>query len=279
MRTIKLFAFALLLLSSRAWAGRGGSQIAIQAAADSGSVETIIAEVQRAEFLACLGCIDTVKKLIDHPSDRVRQVAGWWLTKRGVRSDVMASMIARLQGQDPIAARNATDVLRGLLDVGAVPALSTYLAHPLDEDSGAGAARAIGEIGYPQGLPGLTGALSSPLAGVRRQSLASIRDLRQPQLSTITAIVPLLADADAGVRQQAALTIGYLGAKQGDQAGAVAALSPVATSDGAASVRKAAVWALGELRAGNAAPALTAAQSDPDPLVRSVATAALGNLK
>jgi HEAT repeat protein len=53
----------------------------------------------------------------------------------------------------------------------------------------------------------------------------------------------------------------------------------VCTGDAAPSVRKAAAWALGQLKDGAARPTLTAAQGDADPLVRSIATAALANLR
>jgi hypothetical protein len=118
MRT-HLMVIAGLLLSSSGYAGRGGSTAAIEAATQSGSVDGIIAELERSEFLACLSCIEPVKQLIDYPSDRVRQAAGWWLTRRGVRDEVISSMITRLSGQDPVAARNAADVLRGVRDVAA----------------------------------------------------------------------------------------------------------------------------------------------------------------
>ncbi|HEX4457302.1 MAG TPA: hypothetical protein VIA18_05000, partial [Polyangia bacterium] len=115
MRTATFVMIALL--SSSAWAGRGGSQIAIQAAVESGSTDAIVAEIERAEYLACLGCIGVVQGLVDHPEQRVRDAAGWWLTRRGVRTEVIAQMTARLTtGSDPVAARNAGDVLAAMRD-------------------------------------------------------------------------------------------------------------------------------------------------------------------
>lgn len=281
MRTVAL-AF-VLALSTTAWAGFGSSSAALKAAVQSGSVDAIVAELERAEELPSLGAIDVVLPLVDHPSYRVRDAAGWWLTRRGVRTQVMAQMTARLQGSDPIAARNAGDVLAAMRDYSTLPALSAYLHKPLDEDSGVAVARAIGAIGHPSSVAVLDGALASPLAGVRAQAAASLRDLRAPigakVAASTSALLPLLSDADANVRRQAALTIGFIGQSGGDVTGAVAALSPVATGDGAASVRKAAAWALGTLHDGSARAALMTAQNDSDPLVRSIATAALANLR
>jgi HEAT repeat protein len=267
-----------LLVAQTAFAGRGGSTTLIESAVRSGSVDAIIAEVERAEELACLSCIDPVRQLVDHPSARVRDVAGWWLSKRGVRTQVIADMTARLQAQDPLAARNAADVLAAMRDFTTLPALAAYLKQPLDEQSGISAARAIGAIGHPQGLSALAGAFGSPLVGVRAAALEAMRNLRAPIGQTVVSdsqlVLPLLTDGNESVRRQAALTAGFLR----DRA-AVTALSQVALTDASARVRKSAAWALGEIGDSGAASALTAASSDGDPFVRSVATAALGRLK
>ena len=283
MRIASGILLALVVTSSPAWAGHGSSSVAIQSAIQSGSVDAIVAELEKAEELPSPGAITAVLPLVDHASSRVRDAAGWWLTRRGVRAQVMADMTARLAGSDPVAARNAGDVLAAMRDFSTVPALSQYLTHPLDEESGVAAARAVGSIGHPSGLPALTGALGSPLAGVRAQAAASLRELRatagQKVAATTAPLLPLLADADGNVRRQAATTIGFIGQSGGDVTGAVAALSPIATGDPAAVVRKAAAWALGELKDGAARAALAQAQNDADPLVRSIATAALANLR
>ena len=274
----KLFIASVLLTSTVALAGRGGSTVGIEAAVKSGSVDSIVGEIERAEELACLSCIAPVRQLVDYDSYRVREVAGWWLDRRGVRDEVIASMTARLSAQDPIAARNAADVLSGMRDYSTLPALMAYLAHPLDEDSGVAAARAIGVIGHPGGLVALKGALGSPLAGVRAAAAMAGRNLRAvpgaKTASDASALVPLLNDSDLSVRREAAYTAGYL-----KDVNAVAALSQVVTADAAPAVRKAAAWALGQIGSGAAVPALTAAANDTDPLVRSIAAGALGRLK
>ncbi|HEX9101743.1 MAG TPA: HEAT repeat domain-containing protein, partial [Polyangia bacterium] len=228
MRTALIFA-SLVALSSPAFAGFGSSSVAIKAAVQSGSVDAIVAELEKAEELPSNGAIDVVLPLVDHDSWRVRDAAGWWLTRRGVRTQVLADMTARLQGADPIAARNAGDVLAAMRDFSTVPALATYLAKPLDEDSGVAAARALGAIGHPTALAALQGALGSSLAGVRAQAAASLRDLRAPKGATVAAsyapLLPLVGDGDANVRRQAIMTIGFVGG-----AGGVKATSDVITA-------------------------------------------------
>jgi len=265
-------------LPATALAGRGGSQAAIEQAAASGSESAVLAELERAEFLMCMGCIDTVLKLVDNPSAKIREAAGWWLTKRGARSVVRTDMLARLTEQDPVAARNAADVLRGLKDIPTIPALGACLSHPLDEESGKAAAVAIGAIGDPSGLQALAAGLTSSLAGVRAQSVAALRELRAPvgkvTISTADAtLMAMFTDADAVVRTQAAYTAGHWK----DRA-AVTPLAQLVAGDATPQVRKAAAWALGEIGDGAARAALTGAQNDADPLVRSVASGALGRL-
>jgi HEAT repeat protein len=275
----KLIGLGLVLLSATAYAGRGGSGAAIKAAVASGSEDAIVAELERAEYLACLSsCVDPVMNLVDYPSARVREAAGWWLTRRGIRATVISAMTQRLTEQDPVAALNAADVLRGVRSPLALPALHAYLAHPLDEASGMAVALAIGEIGDPNSLPALATALTSPLAGVRAQATAALRSLRAPigQTAVSTAdatLSALFSDSDGGVRQQAAYTAGHW-----KDRGAVTPLVQLVASDTSPQVRKAAAWALGEIGDGGARAALTGAQSDADPLVRSIATGALGRL-
>jgi HEAT repeat protein len=182
-----------------------------------------------------------------------------------------------------VAARNAGDVLRGMRDFTTVPALSAYVIHPLDEESGASVARALGVIGHPTAVPALETALGSSLAGVRAQAAVALRTVRATggakTAARVAPLVALLHDGDAGVRRQAATTIGFIAQSKGDTTGALAALLPVVTDDSVAAVRKAAAWALGELHDGGARTALSRAASDSDPLVRSIASAALVNLR
>src|SRR5689334_21188183 len=155
MRTFIIFATTVVMglaLSSPAFAGFGSSSVALKAAVQSGSVDAIVAELDKAEELPSKGAIAVVLTLVDHDSWRVRDAAGWWLTRRGVRTQVIANMTARLSGSDPIAARNDGDVLAAMRDFSTIPALASFLAKPLDEDSGAAVAKALGAIGHPSAL-------------------------------------------------------------------------------------------------------------------------------
>src|SRR5689334_6475161 len=115
MRNVKLAIVTVLLsLASPALAGRGSSPGAIRSAIASGGVDAIQSELERAEHLVCPSCVPMVRPLLDHPDQRVRQVAAWWLGRRGLQNDLYDTMNARLMGSDAIAARNAADVLGSL---------------------------------------------------------------------------------------------------------------------------------------------------------------------
>jgi HEAT repeat protein len=276
--TKTLLAFAMILSGGVAQAGRGASTPGLKSAVLSGSEDAIVSEIERAEWLACTSCIAPIRALVDSDSQKVRDAAGWWLGKRGVRDEVIATMTARFSAQDPIAARNAADVLRAMRDYNTLPALAAYVQHPLDEESGAAAVRAIAAIGHPSSVGVLTGAFGSSLAGVRAAAAAAVRDLRAPigkkTATDAQPLLPLLADANEGVRREAAMSAGFL-----QDRAAVSALAGLVASDSSAKVRKAAAWALGEIGDGAGVAALTTAQNDADALVRSVATGALHRLK
>jgi HEAT repeat protein len=272
---MRMHAWMLIgLLPATALAGRGSSNAALQAAIASGSTDAIVSEVERAEKLACLSCIDTVLPLLDHGDARVRNVAAWWLGKRAVRSQVRADALARLGGSDAGLARNGAEALGVLRDPTAVPALTAFLAHPLDGDSGAAAAAALGRIADASALAALqSAAVSAPSAQVRAAALAAVRALGGTG-GPAAPLFPALTDADEAVRTQAIYAVAALA----DRA-AVAPLMAAVAHDASPSVRKHAAWALGELGDPTAAPALTQAASDPDPLVRGMARVALSRLR
>ena len=104
-----VLAGGLLLGAGTAFAGHGGSPQAIQSAIAADSIDTIQAELERAEHLVCAACTDMVRPLVDHPSYRVRQAAAWWLARRGTSREVYVDMLNRLAQPDSVLARNAAD--------------------------------------------------------------------------------------------------------------------------------------------------------------------------
>src|SRR5689334_5547693 len=125
LKNIKIAAVALTLLaSSSAFAGKGGSAGAIQAAVKSGSTDAILAEVERAESLICEECIPTMVNLTEDNRVEVRQVAAWWFAKRpGSKAIMTAQMKDDLVGADSFHVRNAADFVGFVRDYSALPQL------------------------------------------------------------------------------------------------------------------------------------------------------------
>ena len=280
-KTMKLAVVAFLGISlaaaGTAVAGRGSSPQAVQRAIASGSPDAIKSELERAEHLVCVSCVDMVMPLLDNNNQGIRQVAAWWIARRGVARNVRVEMLNRLGQPDSVAARNAADVLGELHYVSSVPALSAALSNPVfSSEARAHMAAALGRISRPEVVAPLTTALGTNDGVVQvaaMQALQSIAGLRDG-----SAVVPLLGngDADVDVRAEAATTLGMF-----HDASAASALVTALQSDASPIVRKRAAWALGEIRANTAVagPALqNAAANDASPFVRSLAAAALTHL-
>jgi len=260
-----------LAAAGTAVAGRGSSPIAVQRAIASGSSDAIKSELERAEHLVCVSCVDMVRPLIDNQDQGIRQVAAWWLARRGVARTIRVEMLNRLAQPDSTLARNAADVLGEFHYVSSIPALGAALSNPVfSSEARAHMAKALGRISRPAVVAPLTAVLAGTDGVVKvaaMQALQSIAGLRDG-----SAVSPLLGDSDVGVRAEAATTLGMF-----HDANGAAALVNALQNDASPVVRKRAAWALGEIHANTAVagPALqNAAANDASPLVRSLAAAA-----
>jgi HEAT repeats len=274
--TILSSLLAVGAVSGTALAGHGGSPQAIQSAINANSVDAIQAELERAEHLVCAGCTDMVVPLIDHLNYRVRQAAAWWLARRGIsHGTVYVAMLNRLAQPDSVLARNAADVLGEFRAGSAIPALSAALTNPIfTGEARAAMAHALGQIGRSEVATPLTLALADSDPLVKAASLQALRDVDGFHDGMVA--VPLVNDPDAIVRGEAATTIGVLHTQA-----AASALVKALASDPEVLVRKKAAWSLGAIGApvSVAGPALqTAAASDPNPFVRSLAQVAISKL-
>jgi HEAT repeat protein len=278
-KTMKLAVVTFLGISlaaaGTAVAGRGSSPIAVQRAIASGSSDAIKSELERAEHLVCVSCVDMVRPLIDNQDQGIRQVAAWWLARRGVARTIRVEMLTRLAQPDSTLARNAADVLGEFHYVSSIPALGAALSNPVfSSEARAHMAQALGRISRPEVVAPLTAVLAGTDGVVKvaaMQALQSIAGLRDG-----SAVSPLLGDSDVGVRAEAATTLGMF-----HDANGTAALVNALQNDTSPVVRKRAAWALGEIHANTtvAGPALqNAAANDASPFVRSLAAAALTRL-
>jgi HEAT repeat protein len=283
MKTALVSALLLGTLAGPAQAGRGSSPGAIQRAIGSGSVEAIEAELERSETLVCHVCVNLVLPLVDHEDTRIRKVAAWWLSRRGMRPEISLQMVQRLSQPDSTLARNAADVLGEMRAYKSIKPLGAALNNPIFSDEARAAmARALGEIGDMKGLPALNDAAKAREPAVRAAAAEGLRKLRG--YTDPTLAVSLLSDPDTNVRIEAIYSVAAT--RSSAQAfpsaqDAAQQLSHLVSNDPSDLVRKKAAWALGEIHASAnvAGPALErAARQDTSPFVRSLANAALAKL-
>lgn len=270
------FTGVLAVVAPRgAGAGQGSSPEAILTAIGSGSPDAIKAELERAEHLVCAACVDYVLPLIDDGDAGIREVAAWWLIRRGASRPVFRDMLTRLGEPNSLRARNAADVLGAFALPQAIPALGAALSNPIfTPEARVAMAVALGKIHRPEAAAPLTAALVDCVPEVRAAALAALRHV--DGLGDGRVAIPLLGDADQGVRVQAIFTVA-----ERRTADAAAPLVNLLENDPSASVRRRAAWALGQIHASAAIasdPLGQAANSDASPLVRSLARASLAAL-
>jgi HEAT repeat protein len=271
---IKIAAVAVLALApTAAFAGKGGSAAAIQAAVDSGSIDAITAEVERAESLMCEECIQTMTNLTEDSRFAVREVAAWWFARRpGLKDMLAAQFVADLPSGATIKVRNAADFLGRTKTYTALPQLRAAIHRgDLGTEAKIALVRAAGFMAHTGGNEVLTTAMADGDAGVRAAAIVAWRDVLGQK--TAQPVIALLGDGDANVRAQAAGVIGGM-----TEQSARGTLEALVVSDPDSTVRRNAAWALGQLGNAGSRAALLQATSDKSGLVRGVAKAALAGL-
>ncbi len=270
-----LFALATTLASAGvAHAGRGGSSANITAAVQSGSVDSIIAEVERAEGLMCDECIQTVTNLTEDARYPVREVAAWWFAKRPQLADALSEQfIGDLGTGNATSVRNAADFLGSVRNYKALPGLQAAMGRGnLTVEAKLAVVRAVAVLAHVKGNPTLVAAMNDSDATVRAAAVVAWRDiLGQTDVSPVMA---LLGDPNAEVRSKTATLAGAYAASS-----ARAQLEVLVQTDSDATVRRNAAWALGKIGDPSSSVALTKAASDPSGIVRGVAKAALATLR
>jgi HEAT repeat protein len=264
---------ALMLAASPAYAGKGGSAGLIRSAVQSGSVDAIIAEVERAESLMCTECVDLVVGMLDDNRYEVREVAAWWLAKRpSLMTAFSTQFVLELATGDTIQVRNAADFLGSVRMFTALPTLREAIKRDIGAEGKVAMVRAVSEMAHIGGNPVLTVAMADGQPTVRAAAVKAWREIRGQQ--NAAPVVGMLGDADATVRAEAATVIGAMGEVAGR-----AQLEALVVSDASPIVRRNAAWALGKLGQSASRAVLTQASTDDSGLVRLVAKAALSSLK
>ncbi len=267
-------AFVLCTTAVPAFAGRGGSAGLIKSAVASGSVDAIVAEVERSEKLMCEECLDTMIALTEHPRAEVRDVAAWWFAKRPGAAKIMVSQMKDdLALGGSIKVRNAADFVGRIRDFEALPNLQTALSRTdINAEAKVAIVKAVGFMAHPDGNAILTTAMSDGAPEVRAAAATAWRDI----LGQVTArpLIGLLSDGDARVRAQAATVLGAYG-----ELDARVTLEQLVMHDSDVFVRRNAAWALGRIGRIESSIALTFALQDSSGLVRGVARGAIASLR
>jgi HEAT repeat protein len=267
-------AFVLAAVTTTAHAGRGGSAGKIEAAVASGSVDSIVAEVERAEGLMCPDCMGTMLRLTEDSRFAVREVAAWWFAKRpGAKNQLATTFKAELVQGTAIDVRNAADFLGRVRQFDALPQLRIAIARTdLTSEARLAIVRAVGFMAHIDGNSVLLTAMNDADAAVRAAAVTAWRDMLG-QLD-VTPLVARLADRDAKVRAAAATVIGAYG-----EPSARVMLEQLVTTDTDPFVRRNAAWALGQIGSVHSAAALRTATTDSSGIVRGFASAALASLR
>lgn len=263
-----------LLAAPAAYAGKGGSAGLIRSAIQSGSVDAITAELERAESLMCEECVGLVTNLLEDDRYAVREVAAWWFARRPALRDMLVTqMVDELATGTTIQVRNAADFLGRTVTYKALPTLRAAI-HRADvgPEGKLAMVRAIKFMAHRDGNPVLVAAMADASPAVRAAAVSAWRDVRGQQ--SAAPVVGSLADADASVRAEAATVVGAMG-----ELTARVQLEALVVGDADPVVRRNAAWALGKLGQAASRPALTTAAADKSGLVRMVARAALASLK
>ena len=272
----KLAAVAALVLLAvtPAFAGKGGSNAKIVAAVNSGSVDAIRAELERAEGLMCPECVGTVTNLLEDNRFEVREVAAWWFARRpGAKEQLAKTFKAELTTAGSVDVRNAADFLGRVRQFDALLQFRIAIARTdISADAKLAIVRAVGFMAHIDGNSVLLTALNDSDASVRAAAVSAWRELLGQV--DVKPLVSKLGDSDAKVRAAAATVIGVYG-----EPSARTMLEQLVTTDADPFVRRNSAWALGRIGSADSAAALRTASNDKSGIVRGFASAALASLK
>jgi HEAT repeat protein len=235
----------------------------------------IWARLETGEKTECLDCIPIVSKLLYNSNERTREISAWWLRRRIL--GVFGPGQVYEQTVKTAADASASETKRAY----AVEALGEFLAAPgipviaqATKDPSAKVRKAASYALWRINSQGPNGELAAAIGdadeSVRLQALFA--STRINVFTGAGAVVKRISDESPAVRKRAAEALGTLRAKDA-VAGLVALTSPATESD--ATVRAAAVAALGKIADPAAKDAVKAAEKDPNQFVRDAAAIAL----
>jgi len=234
------------------------SQDAMVDAIKNGSPEALKATLEYGERVVCAACVPLLAdKLVESDNARVRELSAWWLRRQAFAGPVALVRLREQIGKEADETRRAriAEALGEFMDPHALPELSDAALTDKSVAVRAAAVRALTRLNSEAAGAVLSDALSDPSGDVKLAALEGLLTVRY--FGDHDALLPLLGDKDATVRQRAARLCGEM---------LIRAAEPVLVAmlrgDESVQVRQAAAWALGRVGGKDGRSALTAAKQD-----------------
>jgi HEAT repeat protein len=235
-------------------------------AINTGSPETLKATLEYGERVLCIACVPLLEnKLLSSNDARVRELSAWWLRRQPFAGPAVLRQLKKVVLEDADAQRRAraAEALGEFMDFHALEVLTTAARQDREPAVRASAVRGLARLNDPGSGPVIAAALSDAATDVRAAALDSL--LLVHGARDFGGLLALLADPEPALRAHAARLCGEV-----RLSGAETMLTAVLEGDSAASVRKAAAWALGRIGGAAGRAALEAHKSkEADPLVLS----------
>ncbi len=234
--------------------------------------------LEHGEKVECLDCIPRVSKLLYNSNAKTREISAWWLRRRifGVfgPGEVYSQVIGTLQNSDETDFNRAyaANAIGEFLNPAGVPVVSKAALSDAAASVRLASVQALERLNNEGSEMAIGQALGDSDEGVRLAALHAAISINV--FSSVDQILVLFGDPSALVRRRAAEAVGAM--KLSDAVMGLVALTDQRES--APEVRAAAVWAIGQLADSAARPAVEAALSDSNPLVRNAAAISLRRL-
>ena len=228
--------------------------------------------LEHGEKLECLGCIPIVSKLLYNSNAKTREISAWWLRRRifGVfgPGQVYQQTLSTLGNAKETEAHRiyAANALGEFLSAGGIPALSKAAIGDESALVRKAAVAGLERLNSSGAADELSLTLADADTDVRLAALHAATRINS--FTDVASVVALISDSSALVRRRAAETLGVMKA-----ADAIAGLLVLGSADqeSDASVRAAAIWALGQIGDPAARDVIAAGKDDTDASVRSAA--------
>jgi HEAT repeat protein len=224
-------------------------------AIENGSPTKLKATLEYGERVLCEACVKPLyDKLLASGDRRVRELSAWWLRRQPFAAPLVLAKLRVTVKQDtnPERRARAAEALGEMVDPGSLPVLGDAALEDKDASVRAASARALARLNSPGAAAVLGDVLSDQATTVKIAALdvlITVGGFRDYEL-----LLPLLGDADAGVRTRAARLLG-----EHRVSAAETTLVAVLKGDESTAARKAAAWALGRIGGASGRDALLAA--------------------